>query len=287
MKKGNIIKLALLLGGLFFLFWWGWSGNFIFNPSSLFTLTPSDDYYVFKVGGNDMGFSHRVVEAPSNDGSLKITEDSLINLNLAGLSYNLRVRSNMSFGPDGRPISAEFTIPGFSLAKAEAKLEGGNLNFKASLGPLQREVNLPAPPEGPVLISGVVPWLSHQEIPLGKVLLVSIFDPMNMRFTTGELMVTDDSRASDEVQVFKVTIKVQGTETTEWLDATGRLFRQRMDRMDAGLDLIREEGEMKQRAILSLSQEPPELEGQLAEKMPDLLKGLIFQLPSDFFSNTN
>ncbi|MDR1040088.1 MAG: hypothetical protein LBR80_07975 [Deltaproteobacteria bacterium] len=293
----HTIKLGFLALGLSFLFWWGWAGNFLFTPGSLFRLTTLRDYYVFTVGGTDMGYTRREVEAGGPDQGFSITEDSLVRLALPGLvgaltrggaaspgtalhqdgaeaqggvasqdgaapqgvPPELRLRSEATYGPDGRLRSALFTVPGLEGASAEAKVSEGSLDFTASLGSLSRKVSLKLPSDGPVLVSGVVPWLSRQrEVPLGKVLYVRVFDPVNMDFETARLTVEDDTEASEEVQVFKVTLTMDAGSTTEWLDANGRLLRQRMDRFQAGLDLIGEGDSARAEAEGRLDS-PPEI----------------------------
>jgi hypothetical protein len=167
----------------------------------------------------------------------------------------LRLRSEATYGPDGRLRSAVFTVPGLEGASAEARVADGFLDFTASLGTLSRKVSLRLPGDGPVLVSGVVPWLSRQrEVPLGKVMFVRVFDPVNMEFETARLLVEDDTEASEEIQVFKVSLTLPAGATTEWLDANGRLIRQRMDRLQAGLDLLGEGNPARARAERELAE---------------------------------
>ncbi|MDR2612739.1 MAG: hypothetical protein LBG06_07925 [Deltaproteobacteria bacterium] len=272
----HAVKLGFLAAGLGFLFWWGWAGNFIFTPGSLFRLTARSDYYVFTVGGRDMGFSRREVDAGAPDQGFSITEESLVRLALplGAAGGELRLRSEASYGPDGRLREAEFTAPGIPGASARARVADGFLDFTASFGSLSRKVSLKLPPEGPVLISGVVPWLSRQrEIPLGKVLHVRVFDPVRMGFETARLTVEDFTEAADEVQVYKVELALPEGGTTEWLDANGRMLRQRMDRYQAWLELI-PEGDPALAAA----------EGELA-KAPVQVDGALVDLASRYFMN--
>jgi hypothetical protein len=299
----HFVKLGFLAVGLAFLFWWGWAGNFIFTPGSLFRLTTASDYYVFSVGGRGMGYSHREVEAGGPDQGFTIKEDSLVRLDIPGLAGlmgggpapsapppaggapaasvpEIRLKSEASYGPDGRLRDATFTVPGLEGASAEARCSDGFLDFTASLGSLSRKVSLKLPPEGPVLVSGVVPWLSRQrEVPLGKVLYVRVFDPVNMEFETAQLMVEDDTEASEEVQVFKVTLTLPAGVTTEWLDANGRLVRQRMERFQAGLDIIRPGDRTAGTARAELGKPPSAAAGAMTE----LAAGYFFNMSKDVF----
>ncbi|MDR1314148.1 MAG: hypothetical protein LBQ12_10760 [Deltaproteobacteria bacterium] len=306
----HAVKLGFLALGLGFLFWWGWSGNFLFTPGSLFRLTTLSDYYVFSVGGSDMGFSRRDVEAGGPDQGFTVKEESLVRLALPGFggpapgagagearpggqeagsppppaAPELRLRSEASYGPDGRLRSAVFTVPGMDGASAEAKVADGQLDFTASLGTLSRKVSLKLPGEGPVLVSGVVPWLSRQrEVPLGKVLFVRVFDPVNMEFETAQLTVEDDTEASQEVQVFKVSLMLPAGSTTEWLDANGRLLRQRMDRFQAGLDLLEEGDSARDDARGQLEAAPAPTEGGSAAT--ELAARYFFNMSKDLFGD--
>jgi hypothetical protein len=285
----HAVKLGLLAAGLAFLFWWGWAGNFIFTPGSLFRLTDANDYYIFSVGGKGMGFSRRQVAAGAPDQGFTVAEDSLVRLALPGLGPagappELRLRSEASYEPDGRLRSASFTLPGLEGASAEARSNGGFLDFTASMGTLSRKVSLKLPSEGPILISGVVPWLSRQrEVPLGKVLHVSVFDPANMQFQSAQLTVEDDTPAADEVQVFKVTLTLPAGVTTEWLDANGRLLRQRVDSLEAGLELILEGDPALAEAEAALSAPPPEVPG--AGALTELAARYFFSMSRDVFDS--
>jgi hypothetical protein len=282
MKLGHVLKIGFLVLGMGFLFWWGWSGNFIFKPASPFSFTSSENYYLFSIGGKEMGYAKRVVTADKPETGMKIAEESLVNLNLPGLSGELRISSEVDYGPDGRPLKALFTLPGLSLAKAEAVIEKGFLNFSINLGPLSRKIEKPVPKEGPVLISAVGPWLSRQsEVPLGKVLILRLFDPSRMEFVSGELTVMDVSDASDEIQIFLVRLELPGGAVSEWLDADGRLIRQRMDNLEAGLDVIDGEGPVKEEAALRLSEEPKNLLEGMGKTLPDYLPEIFKALPLD------
>jgi hypothetical protein len=284
LKLGSALKLGCLVLGLGFLFWWGWSGNFIFNPASPFSFSSSEDYYVFSIGGKGMGYARRVVSADKPEIGMTISEESLVNLSVPGISGEIRLSSEVEYGPDGRPLKAMFTLPGLSLAKAEASVEKGFLTFQVNLGPLSRKIEKPVPKEGPVLISAVGPWLSRQsEVPLGKVLILRLFDPTKLDFVSGELIVTDVSDASDEIQIFLVSLKLPGGMVSEWLDANGRLIRQRMDNLEAGLDVIDLESPEREEARLRLSEEPKDLLGGIANKIPEQLPEIFKALPLDNF----
>jgi hypothetical protein len=281
-KLGHVWKIGFLVLGAAFLFWWGWSGNFIFKPASPFSFLSSENYYLFSIGGKEMGYAKRVVSADKPETGMKIVEESLVDLKLPGFSGELRINSEVDYGPDGRPLKALFTLPGLSLAKAEAVIEKGFLNFTVNVGPISRKIEKPVPKEGPVLISAVGPWLSRQsEVPLGKVLILRLFDPTRMDFVSGELTVTDVSDASDEIQIFLINLELPGGSVSEWLDAEGRLIRQRMDNLEAGLDVIADEGPMKEEAVQKLSLEPKNLLEGVGNKLPDFLPEIFKVLPLD------
>jgi hypothetical protein len=278
----HAFKIGFLLVGLGFLFWWGWSGNFIFNPESPFRYNSSDNYYLFSIGGKNIGYARRVVEADTPDAGMKIIEDSLINLDIPGLSGDIRLRSEVLYGPDGRPLEASFTVPGFSLAKAEAKIDKGFLDFTVNLGPLSRKIEKPIPKDGPILISAVGPWLSRQsEVPLGKVLFMRLFDPTKMEFVSAELIINDVSEASDEIQLFQISLSFPGGVSNEWVDANGILVKQRLANIEAGLDIIEQEDPTIATAEQSLQQEPSDLMEGLALKIPEMLPGFFSNLPID------
>jgi hypothetical protein len=173
-------------------------------------------------------------------------------------------------------------VPGLEGASAEAKVSDGFLDFTASLGTLSRKVSLRLPGDGPVLVSGVVPWLSRQrEVPLGKVLYVRVFDPVNMEFETAQLLVEDDTEASEEIQVFKVTMTLPAGSTSEWLDANGRLVRQRMDRFQAGLDLLESGDPARAAAEAALAAEASGPSGSPAAT--ELAARYFFNVSKDLF----
>jgi hypothetical protein len=239
----HIVKIAALLAGLLFLFWWGWWGNFIFSPGSLFHLSPGVFYYNFSLGSQNLGHTRRVALVGAPEDNFAIVEDTAISLDLPGLKGNALLHSHSLYGPDGRVIEATFTSPNLSPAKIAARVRGGFLIYSLELGTSRREFTLRVPPEGPILLSGLVPWLSRQrELPLGKVLLTRILDPVNMSFQTVEVVITDETAASEEIETYKVTARVGGQESSEWMDSLGHLTRLELARLDANLTSIGDEG---------------------------------------------
>ncbi|MDR2350661.1 MAG: hypothetical protein LBF41_08615 [Deltaproteobacteria bacterium] len=276
----HAVKIIFLISGLGFLFWWGWSGNFVYNPESPFRFSTSDNYYVFSFGGKGMGYSRRVVEADKPDAGMRVKEDSLVNLKIPGFDGDLRLRSNVLYGPDGRPLEAEFSVPGLAFAKAEAKVDRGFLYFNVNLGPLSRRIEKAVPKEGPLLVSAVAPWLSRQrEVVLGKVLVLRLFDPVKMDFVRAELLIDDVSEPSDEIRVFEITLTLPGGVSKERLDANGILLRQRMGNLDAGLDLIQPEDPARETAAETLAAEPGDLTGSATERLAAFLPDFMSNLP--------
>ncbi|MDR2354362.1 MAG: hypothetical protein LBF22_14625 [Deltaproteobacteria bacterium] len=272
----HVIKISLLVLGLGFLFWWGWWGNFIFNPGAIFKLSSGEEYYTVSMGGRELGFARRIVSADNPESGFTVMEESLIQAPLPAFSGEIRLRSEASYGPDGRLIAAVFTVPGLENFAAIARVRGNFLDYELSFGATKRLKTVALPREGPILVSGIIPWLSRQrEAPLGKVLLVSVFDPVASRFQTGELTIEDTTEASEEIQMFKVSLTLPAGETNDWLDASGRLIRQRQAKMDAGLDLLAP-GPKQEEAKTALEKEvvPITLPPRVLEFLPSIFENL-------------
>jgi hypothetical protein len=240
----HAVKIGLLAAGLGVLAWWGWSGNFVFRQGALFGMPQGEGWYSVSIAGKPMGYSHRVVGPEAQDGSFSVRESSVATIPIPGFPLSVRLESEASYDSSGRLKGAAFTVPSLPGAKASivADPRGGKLSSSVSaLGRLW-EKEVPLPKEGPVLVSGVVPWLSRQrEIPLGKVMLVSLLELPQAELRQAELTVTDDTTESEEVQVYRITVRTDSWEASEWVDAKGRLLRQSLSGIEAGLTLL--EGE--------------------------------------------
>jgi hypothetical protein len=237
----HAVKIVVLLVGVAVLFWWGWSGNFIFSRGALFRLNTLEDYYTFSLGTKKLGYTRREVSIPGLEQPFSIKEDSLITLPVPGLKGALLLKSESHYKPDGRLISTAMSLANLEGAEARAVVDEaqGLLRCSLKFGDITREKAIPLPKEGPLLVSGVVPWLSRQrEVPLGKVLFVQILDFTKMEFQGAELTVTDETAESSEVQLFKVAIKTQAGEAAEWMDGNGHLTRQNLSGMEMSLSLL-------------------------------------------------
>jgi hypothetical protein len=254
----HAVKITLLVLGLGVLFWWGWSGNFIFKQGALFRLSPSESYYVFSLAGRDLGYTRRQIRSSGPEAGFSVLEESSISLPVPGISQKLRLSSVSTYRNDGRLASADVSflnIPG-AKATAEAREDGGEIDVSVAIGAIRRQKSLKLPAEGPVFVSGVVPWLSRQrEAPLGKVLMLQLLDLSSLEFKDAELTVTDVTSESDELSVFKVAVKTQAGEASDWVDGNGVLQRQELSGVDSGLRLARsqEEADMAKAALA----EPP------------------------------
>jgi hypothetical protein len=223
----HAVKITALALGLGFLFWWGWSGNFLFKRGALFSLSAREDYYALSAGSKDLGFARRTVSASGPERGFEVAEESAVELPIPGLSVTLRVRSVSRYGADGRLASAVFTLenPPGAEARAVVNEGAGTLECSVALGGLKREKSLPLPREGPILVSGVVPWLSRQsEAPLGRAMFARVLDLASLEFEEAQLTVTDDTAESVEVQVFRVAVQTRAGEAAEWVEGGGRIL---------------------------------------------------------------
>jgi hypothetical protein len=237
----HAVKIVVIVLGLGVLFWWGWSGNFIFKQGALFRLNTMEDYYSFSLGNRNLGYTKRVVNAPGLESAFYIREESIITLPVPGLIDNILLRSESHYKPDGRLISTAMSLANLQGAEAKAIVneKTGLLDCSFRFGDISRSKSIPLPKEGPILVSGVVPWLSRQsEVPLGKVLFVELLDFSKMEFEPSELTVTDETAESSEIQLFKVAIKTPAGEAAEWMDANGHMTRQDLSGLEMSLTLL-------------------------------------------------
>jgi hypothetical protein len=264
----HFVKLPLLLIGLGFLFWWGWSGSFSLNSGALFTINNMETFYRLELGNKPMGWAKRKVFDGPAEGLVTILEESLLKLTLMGSEQNIRTISETVFDERGRLISADFTVPLGSLsAGASAKVESDRLFSTVSFGEQSRTVDLSVPDNGPLLVSALLPWLGHQrDLPLGRPLGVTLFDPLSSEFKSAQLIIEDASSIDSEIQTFKLTLKFLSSENVMWIDADGRLVKQLNASLQAGLSLLYDEQQISQaRKALSETTKTIEITGPLAD----------------------
>jgi hypothetical protein len=273
----HTVKLLILIPALGFLLWWGWSGNFAFNRPSLFTLFDQKSFYNLEFGRTSMGYARREIKTEPKSKETTIMEDSVINLSFAGQPFLFKTSSQTVFSDDGNLISAIFSLPlGHLGGQAKAVVEDRTLKCQISIAGVLHEAEVGLPPSGPILVSGLIPWLAHQSnVPLGRPIGLSLLDPVSMTFKPAELTVEDATDIADELGIFKLTLHFMGTENSEWVDAHGQLLRQYNPGFEIGLYLSNDE------QALEIDKE---LQEALAKetKLPD---GPLASLISGFLAN--
>jgi hypothetical protein len=275
LKKRDSIKLLILIPSLAFLLWWGWSGNFAFNRPALFTLYDQESFYDLEMGRTSMGFARREIRTDPQSQRSTLSEASVLNLTFAGQPVRIKTISETTFDQEGRLISASFSLPFGSLSgQATAVVEGQAIKCQLKIGETIHEAQAPMPPTGPILVSGLVPWLARQHnIPIGRPIGLSLLDPVSMAFNPAELIVEDDTQMSDELQVFKLTLRFMGSENIEWVDSQGQLVRQFNPALEIGLARINAAQSETARALLdqALAEESPIPEGPLGAMIGQFL----------------
>jgi hypothetical protein len=266
-----------LIPSAIFLIWWGWSGHFSFNRPSLFTLFEQESFYAMEVGRSSMGYARRTVKLDPQNKLTTLSEASALNLTFSGLPLKIKTESDIVFDQDGRLVSAFFSLPMGNLSgQAKATVEGQTLKMELTMGETTHQAQVPMPPTGPVLVSGLIPWLAHQRnIPLGRPIGLSLLDPISMTFKAAQLTVEDTTEMSDELQIFKITLIFMGNESSEWINAQGQLRRQFNPGLEIGLTL--QEGARAEAARL-------ELEKALAEPVT-IPEGPLASMIGGFLSN--
>ena len=251
----HVVKLSLLLPGLAFLAWWGWSGNFAFNQGDFYRLADQERFFQLFLGESPMGWARREVATDPGGDQVAISEETLINLPFGEETLSVKTFSTTRFDNRGRLVSAEFNIPlGDSSAVATAVVRGGSLYCKLVFGDESRDASIELPERGPVVVSGLVPWLGHQrELPLGRPLELSILDPVAMAFKPASLTIEDDTAESEEVQTWKLTLKFMSAESVEWVDSDGLLVGQYNPALDATFLLVGDSEEAVKQAREALS----------------------------------
>jgi hypothetical protein len=263
----HALKLALLIPGLAFLAWWGWSGNFAFNHGDLYRLADQERYYRLHLGAQPIGWAKREVSTDPDGGDVSVSEETILELSLGPGGLRIKTRSRTVFDSRGRLVSAEFKVPlGESTVSASASAARGRLLCRLALGSSEREASLELPSDGPVVVSGVVPWLSHQrDLPLGRPLEVELLDPVSQQFQPATLTIEDDTAQSEEIQTRKLTLRFMSAESVEWVDSGGLLVRQLNPALDAGLSLVEGEEAIEEAKAALAAEASPEAERLAAE----------------------
>jgi hypothetical protein len=257
----HLVKLALLLPGLAFLLWWGWSGNFASSPGDLYRLADQQHYYRLLLGGRPMGWARRVVMTDPDTSNLTMIEATLIDLAIGAETLQFKTYSRTVFDDRGRLLSADLVVPlGDVSAVVTAIAARGELKCRISLGERYKDLVVPMPPAGPVVVSGVVPWLGHQRnLPVGRPLGLELLDPSTLEFKPAQLTIEDDTAQSEEIQTWKMTLRFQSVVTIEWVDSTGLMVGQYNPSLEARLVMIQDEAEAAEAAaaIARPIQAPP------------------------------
>jgi hypothetical protein len=277
LKKLTAVKLAILAPALAFLAWWGWSGNFSVNSPSLFTLHDQEAFYALQAGQTSLGYAHRAVKEDPQSGLTTLSEESVLKVSFAGQPLTLKTVSETVFGADGRPVSAVFSLPFGNLGgEARAVVEGQELVCRITVSGQTHEARAALPPAGPVLVSGVVPWLAHQRnVPMGRPIGLSLLDPLSMEFKPANLIVENVTEMSDEREIYKLTLRFMGGENAEWINSEGRLIRQLNPGLGIGLNVLGESQFEVARAELdkAMAEEAPVPDGPLAALIGGFLSG--------------
>jgi hypothetical protein len=242
MKK-RVIKAAILVAGLAFLAWWGWIGNFSLTSGSFFPFGQRLDYYSLMAGQKSLGFARRDVALVPGSGHLLMTEDFSVNLNVYVATGEIRCKSTAEFAENGAILKARLDIglglKDGPLAFAEGEIKDGKLAYKISVGGKVRSAEAPIPEEGPILATGVIPWLARQrDLPLGRPVFFNLFDPSRLEFTPANLTVIDVSPQAAEKKTYKLSLNIEPATTEIWIDADGRVLSQKASGLDFGLDAI-------------------------------------------------
>jgi hypothetical protein len=242
MKK-HLLKLAILIPGLAFLIWWGWIGNFSFKSGSFYPFEPQEDYYNLVAGQAKLGYVRRQVTREEGTKNLILTEEAVINISLAVAKGEVRPYSRAVFAPNGAILESALNLtlkPGERpLAEVIGRIENGQLHYKFNVGTTAREMTLPVPEEGPILISGLIPWLAHQrDLPLGRPIFFNIFDTSSLDFRPASLTIIDVTAQDVEKKIYKLAVLIDPNQTELWIDADGHMLNQRVAGLDAGLDLL-------------------------------------------------
>ncbi|MDR1578088.1 MAG: hypothetical protein LBT86_07675 [Deltaproteobacteria bacterium] len=242
MKK-HLIKLAILIPGLAILIWWGWVGNFSFQSDSFYPFGPREDYYSLVAGKKQLGFARRLVTLDAQTKNTTLSEDSLINLNVVIAEGEIRCRSTAVFNSSGGLLSSKLTIDlgqgGKPLADVAGRIEAGELKYRFQIGERVREVTKPIPETGPILLSGLIPWLARQrELPLGRPIFFSLFDPAKLDFRPASLTIIEVTNQAEEKKVYKLALLLDPDQTEIWINADGQVLSQKASGLEFGLDVL-------------------------------------------------
>jgi hypothetical protein len=194
-------------------------------------------------GQKSLGFARRLVAQEPNSKNFVMTEDSVINLSILVAEGEVRCESKAVYSPNGAILSSRLTI-GLGggekpLAEVVGEIKDGTLKYAIDVADRHKEVAKPLPDEGPVLASGVVPWLAHQrDLPLGRPIFFSLFDPSRLEFRPASLTIVDVTAQAEEKKVYKLGLYLDPAQTEIWVDADGRVISQKASGVEFGLEAI-------------------------------------------------
>jgi hypothetical protein len=275
MRK-HAIKIAILAVGLGVLIWWGWVGNYSFKSGSFYPFGPREDYYALVAGQKKLGYARWKTTLDEKTHNLALTEDSVIKLSVLVAEGEVRCQSQAVFSPSGAILSSRLVIGLGSgekpLAEAVGQIQDGRLAYKISVGSHVREASKPLPADGPFLISGVVPWLAHQrDLPLGRPIFFSLFDPSRLEFRPASLTVIDVTGQAEETKLYKLALFLDPAQTEIWVSQSGRVIAQKASGVDFGLEAIDDSNE---RAAAQKALDSPPKPGFLG-RVPRVLLDMI------------
>ncbi|MDR1870607.1 MAG: hypothetical protein LBS60_01555 [Deltaproteobacteria bacterium] len=275
MKK-RVIKLAILALGLGVLIWWGWSGNFSFKSGSFFPFEPREDYYALMAGTKTLGYAQRAVTLEEKTGNLTLNEITVINLSVIVADGEVRCFSQATFDKNGSILSASLTIgldPSSSpIAQVTGEVAKGELTYRIIAGGSVREVKRPIPESGPILISGLVPWLAHQQdLPLGRPIFFNIFDPSRLEFRPASLTIIDVTPQAVETKVYKLALLIDPSLTEIWVEATGQVQSQKAEGVDFGLEVLKNPEMIKEATAVVKAPAKPGFLGLIPKAFLDMV----------------
>ncbi|MDR0547909.1 MAG: hypothetical protein LBI10_00625 [Deltaproteobacteria bacterium] len=242
MKK-RAIKLILLLAGLATLVWWGWIGNFSLKSGSFYPFGPREDYYALMAGQKNLGYARREVALAPDKKNLTLTEDFVINLSVLVAEGEIRCQSKAEFTSKGDFLSSRLGLGlglgAKPLAEVRSEVKDGQLTYWIEVGDKRRTAAKPVPETGPIMISGLLPWLARQrDLPLGRPIFFSLFDPSRLEFRPASLTIIDVTAQAVEKKVYKLAVFLDPFQTEIWIDADGKVLSQKSTDLEFGVVAI-------------------------------------------------